>query len=145
MMSSMKFLLNLSPQYRLLTGNSMEYRQVPILIRLPSSVCWLNRIVLLLILLLRNFLPGRKNKTSSGLIFTFHSFSTPVVISIRINSFTIPLSASPKILIQLYMISCSFFSLFSAFVIFYFLENFLEHLRGKLVCGYYKILDRLVL
>ena len=118
----------------------MEYRQVLILIRLPSSVWWLNRVVPLLILLLRNLLPVRKNKTSSSLIFTFRSFSTPVVMSIWINSFTTSLSTSPKILIQLYMIPCSFFSLFFAFVIFYFLENFLEHLRGKLVCGYYKLL-----
>ena len=108
MMSSMKFRLKLSPQYRLLTGNSMEYRQVPILIRLPSSVWWLNKIVPLLILLLRNLLPVRKNKTSSSLIFTFRSFSTADVMSVWINFFKTPLSTSSKILIQLY-ISCSIF------------------------------------
>ena len=76
-MSSMKFPLKSLPQHLLLTGNSMEYRQVPILIHLPFSVYWLNEIVLSLILLLRNSLPVRKNKTSSSLIFTFCSFSTP--------------------------------------------------------------------
>ena len=94
MMSSMKFWLKLSPQYRLLTGNSMEYRQVPILIRLPSSVWWLNKIVPLLILLLRYLFPVRKNKASSSLIFTFRSFSKPDVMSIWINSFKTPLSTS---------------------------------------------------
>ena len=108
MMSSMKFPLKSLPQHLLLTGNSMEYRQVPILIHLPFSVYWLNEIVLSLILLLRNSLPVRKNKTSSSLIFTFCSFSTPDVMLIWINSFTTPLSISSKILIQLYMISCSF-------------------------------------
>ena len=109
MLSSMKFLLNSSPQYRLLTGNSIEYRQVSILTRFPSSFWWLNRIVLLLILLLRNLLLVRKNTLSSSLIFTFRSLSTPVVISIWMNSFTNPLSTSSKVLIELYMIYCSFF------------------------------------
>ena len=109
MMSSMKFRLKSSPQYRLLTGNSMEFRQVPILTCLPSSVWGLNKIVPLLILLLKNLLPVRKNKTFSSLIFTFRYFSTPDVMSIWINSFTTPLSTSPKILIQLYIISCSIF------------------------------------
>ena len=122
MMSSMKFRLKLSPQYRLLTGNSMEYRQVPILIRLPSSVWWLNKIVPLLILLLRYLLPVRKNKTSSSLIFTFRSFSMPDIMSIWINSFTSPLSTSSKILIQLYMISCSIFRFSSHSLYFTSLE-----------------------
>ena len=113
MMSSMKFRLKSSLQYRLLTGNSMEYRQVPILIRLLSSVWQLNKRVPLLILLLRNVLPVRKNKTYSSLIFTFRSFSTPDVMSIWINSFTTPLSNSSKILIQLYMIPCYIFHFFS--------------------------------
>ena len=108
MMSSMKFRLKSSPQHRLLTRISMEYRQVPIWVHLPSSVWWLSKIVPLLKLLLRNLLPVRKNKTSSSLIFTFCSFSTPDVMSIWINSFTTPLSTSSKILIQLYRIPCSF-------------------------------------
>ena len=99
MMSSIKFLLNLSLQCRLLTRNSMEYRQVPILIRIPSSVWWLNKIVPLSILLHRNLLLVRKNNRSSSLIFTFSSFSTPGVRSSWINSFTTPLSTSSKILI----------------------------------------------
>ena len=82
MMSSMKFLVNSSPYYRLLTGNSMEFRQVPILICFPSSVWWLNRIVPLLILFPRNLLPVRKNKKSSSWICTFRSLSTPDVMSI---------------------------------------------------------------
>ena len=144
-MSSIKFLLNSSTQYCLLNGNSMKYRQVPILIRLPSPVLWLNKVVPLLILVaLRKLLLVRKNKTSSSLIFTFHSFSTPSLLSIWISSFTTPLSTSSKILIQLYIISC-FFSLFFAFVIFYFLESFLKHLGGKLVWGYYQLLDRFIL
>ena len=144
-MSSIKFLLNSSTQYCLLNGNSMKYRQVPILIRLPSPVLWLNKVVPLLILVaLRKLLLVRKNKTSSSLIFTFHSFSTPSLLSTWISSFTTPLSTSSKILIQLYIISC-FFSLFFAFVIFYFLESFLKHLGGKLVWGYYKLLDRFIL
>ena len=109
MMSSIKFRLELSPQYRRLTGNSMEYRQVSVLICLPSPVWWLNKIFPLLLLQLRKLLPVRKNKTSSNLILTFPSFSTTDVMSIWINSFTIPLSTSSKILIQLYMISCSIF------------------------------------
>ena len=109
MMSSMKFRLKSSPQYRLLTGNSMEYRQVPILIRLTSSVWWLNKIVPLLILLLRNLLPVRKNKTSSSFIFAFRSFPTPDVMSLWINSFTAPLSTSSKILTQLYRSSHSLY------------------------------------
>ena len=109
MMYSMKFRLKLSPQYRLLTGNSMEYRQVPILILLPSSVWWLNKKVPLLILLLRNLLPVRKNRTSLSLIFTFRSFSARDIMSVWISSFTIPLLTLSKILIQFYMISCSIF------------------------------------
>ena len=144
-MSSIKFLLNSSTLYCLLNGNSMKYRQVPILIRLPSPVLWLNKVVPLLILVaLRKLLLVRKNKTSSSSIFTFHSFSTPSLLSIWISSFTTPLSTSSKILIQLYIISC-FFSLFFAFVIFYFLESFLKHLGGKLVWGYYQLLDRFIL
>ena len=108
MMSSMKFRLKSSPQYRLLTRIPMEYRQVPISICLRSSFWWLSKIVPLLKLLLRNLLPVRKNKTSSSLIFTFCSFSTPDVMSIWINSFTTLLSTTSKILIQLNMISCSF-------------------------------------
>ena len=117
MMSSMKFWLKLSPEYRLLTGNSMVYRQVPILIRLPSPVWWLNKIVSLL-LLLRNFFPVRKNKTSLSLIVTFHCFSTPGIMSIWINYFTTPLSNLSKILIQLYMISCSIFRFSSHWLYF---------------------------
>ena len=117
MMSSMKFLLKSCPEYRLLTRNSMQYRQVPISIRLSSSVWWLNKIVPLLILLFRNLLPVRKNKTSSSLIFTFRSFSTPDVLSILINYFTTPLSTSSKILIQLY-ISCFIFC-FSAHSLYF--------------------------
>ena len=118
MMSLMKFWLKSSPQYRLLTGKSMVYRQVPIVIRLPSPVWWLIKIVSLLILLLRNFFPKRKNQTSSSLIFTFHSFSTPDLMSISINYFTIPPSTLSKILIQLYMISCSNFRFCSHWLYF---------------------------
>ena len=118
MMSSVKFRLKLSPQYGLLTGNSMEYREVPILIRLPSSVWWLNKIVPLLILLLRNLLPVRKNKTSSSLIFTFRSFSKPDVMSVWINSFTTLLSTSSKTLIKSYMIVCSIFR-FSSHLLYF--------------------------
>ena len=106
MSSSMKFWLKLLPQYCLLTGNSEEHRQVPILICRPSSVWCLSKIVPLLILLLRNLLLLRKNKTYSSLIFTFCSFSAPDVMLIWINSFSAPLSTLSKILIQLYMISC---------------------------------------
>ena len=109
MSSSMKFWLKLLPQYCLLTGNSEEHRQVPILICRPSSVWCLSKIVPLLILLLRNLLLLRKNKTYSSLIFTFCSFSAPDVMLIWINSFSVPLSTLSKILIQLYMISCSIF------------------------------------
>ena len=118
MMSSMKFRLKLSPQYRLLTGNLMEYRQVPVLIRLPSSVWWLNKIVPLLILLLRYLLPVRKNKKSSSLIFTFRSFSKPDVMSVWINSFTTLLSTSSKTLIKSYMIVCSIFR-FSSHLLYF--------------------------
>ena len=118
MMSSMKFWLKLSPEYRLLTGNSMVFRQVPILIHLPSPVWWLNKIVSLLMLLLRNFFPVRKNKTSLILIVTFHCFSTPGVMSIWINYFTTPLSNLSKILIQLYMISPSIFRFSSHWLYF---------------------------
>ena len=108
-MSSIKFLLNSSTQYCLLNGNSMKYRQVPILIRLPSPVLRLNKVVPLLILVaLRKLLLVRKNKTSPSLIFTFRSFSTPSLLSIWISSFTTPLLTSSKILIQLYIMSCFF-------------------------------------
>ena len=118
MMSSMKFRLKSSPQHCLLTGNSMEYRQVPVLIGLPSSVWWFIKIVPMLILLIRNLLPVSKNKTYLSLIFTFRSFSKPDVISVWINSFTTPTSTLSKILIQSYMMSSSIFC-FSSHLLYF--------------------------